>query len=70
MLCLDEATVCKPMVNQELQFYETIPECLKQFMPHYYGTVKVYPIQDGDYITLSATKPSKYSPKPSKSLKQ
>lgn len=70
MLCLDEATVCKPVVNQELRFYETVPERLKRFMPLYYGTVKVNTIKDGDYITLSATKPHNYSPKTSNSLKR
>uniref|UniRef100_A0A1B6EQX8 Kinase n=1 Tax=Cuerna arida TaxID=1464854 RepID=A0A1B6EQX8_9HEMI len=70
MLCLDEATVCKPVVQREQLFYETLPESLRSFVPHYYGIIKVRLIQDGEYITLLATCPDNYSPKPSSTLKR
>ncbi|XP_054286312.1 inositol hexakisphosphate kinase 1-like isoform X2 [Macrosteles quadrilineatus] len=70
LLCLDEETICKPVIDREQLFYETIPESLKSFVPVYYGIVKVRLIQDGDYITLSATTPANYKLKPSENLKQ
>ena len=31
MLCLDEATVCKPLLTREKAFYENLPDILKPF---------------------------------------
>lgn len=70
MLCLDESTVCKPVVENEQLFYENLPKILTPYVPLYYGTIKVSLIQDGDYITFKATTPDNYEPKPSSSLKR
>ncbi|XP_046659387.1 inositol hexakisphosphate kinase 3-like isoform X2 [Homalodisca vitripennis] len=70
MLCLDEATVCKPVVEREQLFYESLPESLRSFVPRYYGIIKVRLIQEGEYITLLASSPDNYSPKPSSTLKR
>lgn len=63
MLCLDEATVCKPLVKRELQFYETIPEAVRKFTPHFYGVIQVnvQPEEEG-YVTLTANPPKFYQP--------
>lgn len=63
MLCLDEATVCKPLVKRELQFYETLPEAVSKFTPHFYGVIQVnvQPEEEG-YVTLTATPPKFYKP--------
>lgn len=37
MLTYDEHTVCKPLVSQELSFYESLPLAMKQFTPQYKG---------------------------------
>lgn len=70
MLCLDESTVCKPVVETEQLFYENIPETLRPYVPFYYGIVKVSLIEDGDYVKFKATNPENYEPKPSSSLKR
>lgn len=70
MLCLDDSTVCKPVVEREKQFYETLPESLKSFSPQYYGVIKVFLLQENDYISLAAASPSKYTPKSTSSLKR
>lgn len=70
MLCLDEATVCKPVVERERLFYETLPDCLRSFVPIYYGVVEGRLIQDGDYVTFSATSPEKYKPQTSSNMKR
>uniref|UniRef100_A0A1B6E8J3 Kinase n=1 Tax=Clastoptera arizonana TaxID=38151 RepID=A0A1B6E8J3_9HEMI len=70
MLCLDDSTVCKPVVEREQRFYETIPDTLRSFAPQYHGIVKVFLLQENDYISLAAVKPSKYKPKSTSSLKR
>lgn len=60
MLCLDDRTVCKPIVEREQHFYETLPESLKTFTPSYYGIIKVHLIEDEDCIMLAATVPNQY----------
>lgn len=62
MLCLDQATVCKPLVTRELQFYETLPDSMHRFTPKFYGVVKVRFIQEEGYVTLIATPPECYKP--------
>ncbi|CAN7978212.1 unnamed protein product, partial [Ixodes persulcatus] len=37
MLCLDELTLCKPLILQELRFYENLPDVLKPFTSEYKG---------------------------------
>lgn len=37
MLTYDEHTVCKPLVSQELSFYESLPLAMRQFTPQYKG---------------------------------
>lgn len=39
MMKYDEHTVCKPLVSQELSFYESLPLAMRQFTPQYKGTV-------------------------------
>jgi len=70
LLCLDETTICKPVVSREQAFYETLPQALKLFVPMYYGVIKVHLIQNGDYIILGATSPANYEPKTSTSVKR
>ncbi|PNF24951.1 hypothetical protein B7P43_G09159 [Cryptotermes secundus] len=62
MLCLDQATVCKPLVPRELQFYETLPDSVRKFTPKFYGVVKVHIVQEEGYVTLIATPPEQYKP--------
>lgn len=63
MLCLDEATVCKPLVKRELQFYETLPEAMSKFTPHFYGVIQVnVQPEDEGYVTLTASPPKFYKP--------
>lgn len=69
MLCLDDHTVCKPIVEREQHFYETLPESLKTFTPKYYGIIKVHLIEDEDYIMLAATLPNQYTPHSSSGFK-
>ncbi|NXF97235.1 IP6K3 kinase, partial [Eubucco bourcierii] len=42
MLQYDEHTVCKPLVSQELSFYESLPLAMRQFTPQYKGIVSVH----------------------------
>ncbi|KAI1230978.1 hypothetical protein IHE44_0008415 [Lamprotornis superbus] len=35
MLTYDEHTICKPLVSQELSFYESLPLAMRQFTPQY-----------------------------------
>lgn len=37
MLTYDEHTICKPLVSQELSFYESLPLAMRQFTPQYKG---------------------------------
>ncbi|KAJ9591769.1 hypothetical protein L9F63_001705 [Diploptera punctata] len=63
MLCLDEATVCKPLVPRELNFYETLPDPVRKFTPKFYGVIQVRVVQEeGGYVTLLATPPDCYTP--------
>ncbi|GBM92667.1 Inositol hexakisphosphate kinase 1 [Araneus ventricosus] len=41
MLQLDEVTICKPLIPQELNFYKTAPDNLKEFMAEYKGLIEV-----------------------------
>ncbi|CAN8001521.1 unnamed protein product [Ixodes hexagonus] len=62
MLCLDEVTLCKPLILQELRFYENLPDVLKPFTSEYKGNlipqsgvVEVALSEDPDgYLTLTA----------------
>lgn len=55
MLCLDEFTLCKPLILQELKFYENLPDVLKPFTSEYKGVVEVALLEDPDgYLTLTA----------------
>lgn len=55
MLCLDELTLCKPLILQELKFYENLPDILKPFTSEYKGVVEVALLEDPDgYLTLTA----------------
>ncbi|XP_063222894.1 inositol hexakisphosphate kinase 1-like isoform X2 [Bacillus rossius redtenbacheri] len=66
MLCLDEATVCKPLVPRELDFYRTLPEPVRRFAPAFHGVVQVRLLQEeGGYVTLAATPPRCYRPRAS-----
>ncbi|KAK2521740.1 Ip6k3 [Columba livia] len=38
----DEHTVCKPLVSQELSFYQSLPLAMRQFTPQYKGIVSVH----------------------------
>ncbi|KAM6310906.1 inositol hexakisphosphate kinase 3 [Podargus strigoides] len=42
MMKYDEHTVCKPLVSQELSFYESLPLAMRQFTPQYKGIVSVH----------------------------
>lgn len=55
MLCLDEHTLCKPLIPQELSFYEALPDVLKPFTSQYKGVVEVVLSEDSDgYLMLTA----------------
>ncbi|XP_077495720.1 inositol hexakisphosphate kinase 1-like [Amblyomma americanum] len=55
MLCLDEFTLCKPLILQELKFYENLPDDIKPFTSEYKGVVEVALLEDPDgYLTLTA----------------
>ncbi|ODN05168.1 Inositol hexakisphosphate kinase 1, partial [Orchesella cincta] len=61
ILCLDERTVCKPLIKQELKFYEKLPTCMKKFTPEYRGVVQVRFEEDPDgYITVAAYPPKSF----------
>ncbi|ODN05165.1 Inositol hexakisphosphate kinase 1, partial [Orchesella cincta] len=61
ILCLDERTVCKPLIKQELRFYETLPTSMKKFTPEYRGVVQVRFEEDKDgYITVAAYAPKSF----------
>lgn len=61
MLCLDEATVCKPLLVREKAFYENLPEILTQFTAQYRGTIQVTCTEDaGGYLTLTTFPPAGY----------
>ncbi|NWI91211.1 IP6K3 kinase, partial [Pitta sordida] len=56
MLRYDEHTVCKPLVSQELSFYESLPLAMRQFTPQYKGVVSVHLKKDSlGNLTLMAS---------------
>lgn len=58
MLCLDESTVCKPLLVREKAFYENLPDLLKPFTAQYRGTIQVTCNEDaGGYLTLTTYPP-------------
>lgn len=67
MLQLDENTICKPLIPQELNFYKTAPDCLKQFMAEYKGVIEVTFSEAVDgYLDLTAYLPPNYKTSSSK----
>ena len=62
MLCLDESTVCKPLLPKEKIFYETMPDLLKPFSAQYRGSIEVTFLTEdvGGYLTLKAYPPDGY----------
>lgn len=61
MLCLDEATVCKPLLVREKAFYENLPQSLVSFTAQYRGTIQVTCTEDaGGYLTLTTYPPAGY----------
>lgn len=60
-MCLDEATVCKPLLTREKAFYENLPEILKPFTAQYRGSIQVTCTEDiGGYLTLTTYPPDGY----------
>ncbi|KFP40498.1 Inositol hexakisphosphate kinase 3, partial [Chlamydotis macqueenii] len=56
MMKYDEHTVCKPLVSQELSFYESQPLAMRQFTPQYKGIVSVHLKKDSlGNLTLMAS---------------
>ncbi|NWH86613.1 IP6K3 kinase, partial [Aegithalos caudatus] len=56
MLTYDEHTICKPLVSQELSFYESLPLAMRQFTPQYKGIVSVHLKKDSlGNLTLIAS---------------
>ncbi|KAM6295214.1 inositol hexakisphosphate kinase 3 [Aegotheles albertisi] len=56
MMKYDEQTVCKPLVSQELSFYESLPLAMRQFTPQYKGVVSVHLKKDSvGNLTLMAS---------------
>ncbi|XP_015911686.1 inositol hexakisphosphate kinase 1 isoform X1 [Parasteatoda tepidariorum] len=41
MLQLDDETICKPLISQELNFYKSAPDSLREFMAEYKGVIEV-----------------------------
>ncbi|KAG8231313.1 hypothetical protein J437_LFUL006969 [Ladona fulva] len=63
MLCLDGATVAKPLVFREQRFYETLPATLRPFVPSFHGALEVHVLQgEGGYVTHAAAPPPLYRP--------
>jgi len=58
-MLLDDATVCKPLIQRELLFYLNIPRQLKSFVPTYKGVVQVRQV-DGFPIIYHPIRGSKY----------
>ncbi|XP_030321323.1 inositol hexakisphosphate kinase 3 [Calypte anna] len=56
MMKYDEQTVCKPLVTQELSFYQSLPLAMRQFTPQYKGIVSVHLKKDSlGNLTLMAS---------------
>ncbi|KAG8187650.1 hypothetical protein JTE90_005503 [Oedothorax gibbosus] len=67
MLQLDEDTICKPLISQELNFYKTAPDALKEFMAEYKGMIEVtYSESDDGYLDLTTYLPATYKKSSSK----
>ncbi|GFT89050.1 inositol hexakisphosphate kinase 1 [Nephila pilipes] len=68
MLQLDDDTICKPLIPQELNFYKSAPDTLKEFMAEYKGCIEVTfsEARDGylDLTTFLPTPLKKSSSKP------
>ncbi|KFM58393.1 Inositol hexakisphosphate kinase 1, partial [Stegodyphus mimosarum] len=65
MLQLDEDTICKPLIPQELNFYKTAPDKLKEFLAEYRGVIEVTFSEAVDgYLDLVAYLPSTYKTSP------
>lgn len=54
MMKYDEHTICKPLVSQELSFYESLPLAMRQFTPQYKGKGRWGPAASslGSVLTL------------------
>ncbi|XP_018494373.1 inositol hexakisphosphate kinase 1 [Galendromus occidentalis] len=50
MLLLDKSTLCKPLINRELQFYLDMPRDLRPFTPQHKGVIRVHSYSDDDSI--------------------
>ncbi|KAJ1139199.1 hypothetical protein NDU88_005574 [Pleurodeles waltl] len=56
MLRYDDHTVCKPLVYQEQNFYESLPVAMRQFTPEYRGIVSVSLMEDSrGHLTMIAS---------------
>ncbi|RWS26513.1 Inositol hexakisphosphate kinase 1-like protein [Leptotrombidium deliense] len=58
LMLLDEATICKPLIQRELLFYVNIPKELIDFVPSYKGAVQIREV-DGFPILYHPLKGSK-----------
>ncbi|XP_043934521.1 inositol hexakisphosphate kinase 2 [Protopterus annectens] len=47
VLCFNEKTLCKPLIQRECQFYESLPSDMQKFTPKYKGVVSVNFEEDG-----------------------
>ncbi|XP_033731637.1 inositol hexakisphosphate kinase 2-like [Pecten maximus] len=54
---ITQETVCKPYQEREFQFYQNLPENMKDFTPHYKGLVGVKCCHDNDSPTFYAEVP-------------
>lgn len=55
MLCLDENRVCKPVIEQELEFYCSLPVSLQKYTPNFLGVVEVNVVEEDEYMCLVAS---------------
>lgn len=42
LMKFEDAAICKPLIQREHFFYETLPEDLKLFLPGYYGRLSYF----------------------------
>ncbi|OWF41927.1 inositol hexakisphosphate kinase 2-like [Mizuhopecten yessoensis] len=54
---ITQETICKPYQEREFQFYQNLPENMKEFTPHYKGLVCVKCSHDNDSPTFYAEVP-------------
>ncbi|XP_060062473.1 inositol hexakisphosphate kinase 1-like [Ylistrum balloti] len=54
---ITQETICKPYQEKEFQFYQNLPEDMKEFTPHYKGLVCVKCSHDNDSTTFYAEVP-------------